>query len=177
LVNERNKLKATESDWNLAGVSGSLMSTRTRNSGQGRPNLQYLMQRREAYCSPVREVVVLESSDSEYLQESSSSSEDDKDQELKKPPALQVILEVSQLTELFDKLCNKCPSCGGKLSMALKTTCLATSMITTCTMRKCGFIHYSTPPAAATVDNKDRKERSTDYAINVFVCCGISFSW
>jgi hypothetical protein len=34
LVNERNKLKATESDWNLAGVSGSLTSTRTRNSGQ-----------------------------------------------------------------------------------------------------------------------------------------------
>jgi hypothetical protein len=88
LVNERNKLKAKESDWNLVGVSGEMTLSRTRHSGQGRPNLQYSAARREAYCSPVREVVVL-SSDSEYVQESLSSSEDEgeEEEELRKPPA------------------------------------------------------------------------------------------
>jgi hypothetical protein len=64
LVNERNKLQAKESDWNVAGVS-TVLPSRTRHSGQGRPSQQYLNQN-EAYCSPVK-VVNLESSDSEYL--------------------------------------------------------------------------------------------------------------
>jgi hypothetical protein len=86
-VNVRNNLRAKETDWNLAGVNGALTVLRTRHCGQGRPNLQ----RQEAYCSPVRvrNVVNLESSDSEYVQESSSSSQDDvEEQEDKKPPAL-----------------------------------------------------------------------------------------
>jgi hypothetical protein len=51
--------------------------------------------------------------------------------------------------------------------MLLKTTCLATSMVTTCTTCKCGFVHYSDPPAPVNIDSKDRRERSTDYAFNV----------
>jgi hypothetical protein len=172
LVNESNRLKAKETDWNLAGVDGLQTASRTRHSGQGRPNLS----RREAYCSPVRrQVVNLESSDSEYLDGSSSSSdednEDDEEEEAKKPPALRVILEVSALTNMFQKLC-VCPLCGSKLSMSLKTTCLATSMIMTCDMRKCGFIEYSDPPARVNLSVKDNRERSTDYALNVLYVVG-----
>lgn len=168
LVNESNKLKAKESDWNLAGIDGSLARTRTRHSGQGRPNLK---RREDAW--PV-EVVNLESSDSEYLHESSSSSEDDGEEdedEGKKPPASRVILEVSALVSMFQKLC-LCPQCGGQLSMSLKTVCIATSMVMTCDRRKCGFIHYSDPPAPVNLDSKDNRERSTDYAINVLYVVG-----
>jgi hypothetical protein len=125
-----------------------LTNSRTRHSGEGRPNLQ----QREAYCSPVRTVVNLQSSsDSEYMHETLSSSEDDDENEdeakSKKPSALQVILDVSTLTTLFEKLC-ACPRCGGKLLLFLKTTCLSTSMIMSCTMtRKCGFTQFSDPPA------------------------------
>jgi hypothetical protein len=45
-------------------------------------------------------------------------------------------------------------------------------MITTCTTRKCGFIHYSYPPAVANVDGKDQRERSTGYVINVLYVVG-----
>jgi hypothetical protein len=122
----------------------------------------------------VRNVVNLESSDSEYAQESSSSSQDDvEEQEDKKPPALRVILEVSTLTAMFEKLC-ACPQCGGKLVMSLKTTCFATSMIMSCNLTcKCGFIHYSDPPAPVNLDTQDNRERSTNYAItNVLYVVG-----
>jgi hypothetical protein len=167
LVNESNKLRAKESDWNLAGVSGLLTASRTRHSGHGRPNLQ----RQDA--SYGHEVVILESSDSEYLHESSSSLEDDEEgvEEARKPPASRVILEVSTLTSMFEKLC-LCPTCGGKLTMSLKTVCLATSMVMTCNMRKCGFIHYSEPPAQVNIDSKDNRERSTDFAINILYVVG-----
>lgn len=170
-VNERNRLKPKESDWNLAGINGLTTVSRTRHSGQGRPNLV----RREAYCSPVRQQVVnLESSDSEYLTESSLSSEEDSEQEEdedKKPPASRVILEVSCLSGMLQKLC-QCPLCGGQLSMSLKTVCLATSIIMTCGMRKCGFIYYSDPPAPVNIESKDNRERMTDYAINVLYVVG-----
>jgi hypothetical protein len=176
LGNERNKLKPKESDWSkLPGIDGSLTASRTRYSGQGRPNLH---RQQEAYCQPVRSrrvVVNLESSsDSEYMQESSSSSEEEveDEDEGKKPPASRVILEVSALTSMFGKLCH-CPTCGGKLTLSLKTTCLATSMLMTCDTRKCGFIHYSDPPAPVNIKNgKDNRERSTDYAINVLYIVG-----
>jgi hypothetical protein len=107
-VNKRNKLKPKENDWNLPGRAfGTVVVSRRRHSGQGRPNLQ----RREAYTSPVKAVINLESSDSEYLQDTSSSSsegEGDNEDEVRKPPASsRVILEVAQLTSLFDQLCNK----------------------------------------------------------------------
>jgi hypothetical protein len=138
-------------------------------------NLPIALQRQEAYCSPlhVRNVVNLESLDSEDVQESSSSSEDDvEDQGDKKPPASRVILEVSTLTAMFEKLC-ACPKCGGKLVMSLKTTCLATSMIMSCNLTcKCGFIHYSDQRAPVNLDTQDNRERSTDYAINVLYVVG-----
>jgi hypothetical protein len=173
LVNERNKLTPRESDWaKLPGINGSLTISRTRGGGNGRPNLV----KPNAYCQPVR-VVNLESSDSSYLEEKSASSseegeeEEEEEEDAKKPPVSRVILEVSVLTSMFQKLC-PCPTCGGKLSMSLKTTCIATRMIMTCSTRKCGFIHFSDPPAPVNINSKDNRERSTDYAINVLYVVG-----
>jgi hypothetical protein len=39
-------------------------------------------------------------------------------------------------------------------------------------MRRCGFMHYSEPPAPVNIDSKDNRERSTDFAINVLYVVG-----
>jgi hypothetical protein len=106
-----------------------------------------------------------------------SSSEDDVEgvllvEERNKPPASRVILEVSMLTNMFEKLC-VCPQCGGKLSMSIKTVCSASSLVMSCPNGwKCGFIMYSDPPAAVNLDNLDNREGSTDFAINVLYVVG-----
>jgi hypothetical protein len=110
------------------------------------------------------------------LAETSSSSEDDVEGVLlveeRKPLASRVILEVSMLMNMFEKLC-VCPQCGGKLLMSIKTVCIASSLVMSCPNgRMCGFIMYSDPPAAVNLDNLDNRECSTDFAINVLYVVG-----
>jgi hypothetical protein len=98
LLNEKNKLKARETDWNLPG--SSLATTRTRHNGQGRPNLERIHGGRPIEPQQEQAINVESSSDSEYLlsSSSSSSSEDEAEDVSKKPPASRVILDVSQLS-------------------------------------------------------------------------------
>jgi hypothetical protein len=171
LVNESNRLKAKECDWQkLAGIN-DLTTTRTRHNGQGRPNME---RHHPAFLARQQVVHLLESSsDSEYMFEDSSSSEEDADAEEdedKRPPATRVILEVSALDGLM-KFCS-CPLCGGKLSMSMKTTCIATTITMTCTTRKCRFIHSENPTAPVNVDAVDNRLRNTDFAINILYVVG-----
>jgi hypothetical protein len=175
LVNESNRLKAKESDWQkLAGIN-DVTTTRTRHNGQGRPNLKRYHPAAAALQATRQQVVSLleeSSSDSEYLLEASSSSEEDSDseEEDKKPPATCVILEVSAIDGLM-KLCT-CPLCGGKLSVSLKTTCIATAIRVTCTTRKCRFIHSENPTAPVNDDATDNRLRNTDFAISILYVAG-----
>jgi hypothetical protein len=90
-----------------------------------------------------------------------------------KPSATRVIVEVDALTETLTKNC-RCQICGGELEAALKTTCIATSIKLTCKDSRCGYIFYSEPPASADLDpTLDKRERSTDYAVNILYVVGL----
>jgi hypothetical protein len=93
-----------------------------------------------------------------------------------KPEATRVILEVDALSTAFSENC-RCTECNSKVEVELKTTCLATSIELTCMNNDCGYIYYSNPPAQVKTNNEDKRERSTDYAVNIlyvlgFICCG-----
>jgi hypothetical protein len=93
-----------------------------------------------------------------------------------RPAATRVILEAEMLLATLGENC-RCSECKSPVLVELKTICLATSIELTCTNAKCGYIYYSHPPAQVKAENEDRRERSTDYAVNVLyvlgmLCCG-----
>jgi hypothetical protein len=164
---ERTKLSAKEDDWNLHGGSSSATtsSSRTR-SGRVVPGF-----------AEVTLDCMSTSSGSDYESEESESSlvetsDDDAmevvEEEPPKPPASRIIVEVDSLTKAFAANA-KCKSCNEALAFEVKTTCIASNVILSCTSRKCGYVFHSDPPAATTLHagTNDKRERSTDYAINV----------
>jgi hypothetical protein len=181
VVTAKKKLGNREDDWNLAGKNNDGdRITRTRGGGNGRP--QYIA-RKKQFIEP-------ESSDSdktapavtESEDEDEEEDEDDVDVELTEaddPPvpetprtsATRVIIEVDALMQIFEKHC-RCAECYHPMKAELKTICLATQIILTC--NNCGYIHYSMPPAAATVGdpNAVSRERNTDSAINILYVLG-----
>jgi hypothetical protein len=194
---ESFKLAAKESDWNLAGTTqvGGEARSRTRSGGRGKPNSDY---RRQQFLEPVSDgegadaddeaepagafteevdddVSIGEEEDEESESEDGQVKKKKKKKKKKKakPPATRVIVEVEALMETL-QTCSRCNECGGELEISLKTTCIATSIKMTCKSSTCGFIFYSNPPALADLDSTlDKRERSTDYAINILYVVGL----
>jgi hypothetical protein len=84
-------------------------------------------------------------------------------------------LDKDALVEAFESNA-RCKECNreGTLSMTVKTVCLASSLVISCTNRACGYIFHAKPAAQASVAVKrDNRERSTDYAINVLYVLGL----
>jgi hypothetical protein len=163
---ERAKLSNREDDWNLNGKGSCTPPTRTRNGGNGRPNLT-----KRHWNEPS------ESKDSEWTSPSLESDESDESViEPTKPPASRVIVEVESLKSTMEGNC-RCKKCYKSVDVSLRTVCLATSIMITCKDVNCGFIYYSDPPAQVAIESPDNRERSTDYAINSlyvlgFLSCG-----
>jgi hypothetical protein len=158
----------------LAGTA-SATTSRTRHGGKGRPDLAIKEKQfpdRERFDA-AEEVLLLSSSDSSWV-DSSTTDEDspseDEEAAPRRPPASRAILEVDALSEAMEKHC-KCCHCGGPMTMSMKTTCLASSIVLTCSSRKCHYI-YSQPPTPVMVESKDNRERSTNYAINILYVMG-----
>jgi hypothetical protein len=169
---ETRKLGNREDDWNLASssCSGSSSDVRsTRFGGTGRPNLN-----RVHVNEPMTE-------DSDYETEEESSEEEDalddflealEDEEVEKPPASRVILEVSSITETLTANCH-CALCHGPVEVTIKTLCLASRIILSCKNPECSFVYNSPSPATSAVnEDDDARERSSDYAVNISYVLG-----
>jgi hypothetical protein len=88
-----------------------------------------------------------------------------------KPPASRFIVEGSALETLLSGRM-KCESCDGVLELKFETVTLATSFYLKC--NKCTFIEEGKSPAPANFPQfEDKRERNTDYAINVLFVLGI----
>jgi hypothetical protein len=178
-VLESNRLRLQEDDWNLPGGS---TSSRTRSGGSS--------------VRTQRLVNQSSSSDSDYEADEESSSEDEEvvedledfftDEELldeeeeeeeedKKPPPTRLFLELQSLKKCMEKNC-RCPNCHGPMEMNVKTLCLASNVMVSCKDQDCGYIDVSDMPATAEVgaakNDDQRRERSTDFAINVLFVLG-----
>jgi hypothetical protein len=168
-VHEYFRLGSQQDGWNLPGADDICISTRTRNGGSGRPNLN-----RRRVCTD-------SSTDSDYAADEESSSEfdddseeddDESDDEEKKPAPTRVFLELESLKQCMEKNC-RCPMCNGPVVMEVKTLCLASNIMVSCTDNDCGYVDVSEQPATARVGAKlDDRERSTDFAINVLYVIG-----
>ena len=164
---EMSRLGFSEADWKLP--SHGVARTRTRHGGHGRPDLRRREKEQESTS---------ESEDSEWSRGGSEESTTDEDLDLSKPPSTRVIVEVEGLKKTFEKNC-KCPNCHGNVLVTFRTICLATSIILQCKDPSCGYIYYGDSPAQVTIEGDfvDKRERSTDYAINIlyvlgFISCG-----
>jgi hypothetical protein len=181
---ERSKLGSKDSDWkNLAGLSPSLKTTRTRNGGNGRPDLKKrmrlinLLQDSSSSSSSSASVSSGSGSESDWNacsdEDSYCSSDEAADEiqlvkETTKPPATRVILEVDALTKAFEANAI-CQECAGSVSLDVNTMCLASSLVVTCDNVNCGYVFHGEQPAPTKVHEEtlDKRERSTDYAVNV----------
>ena len=174
---ERTRLSASQSGWNLPGTSGPPKETRTRCGGSGRPDLCAAIQRLEFRCGS--------DTDSSYSfldDECYDNSEDESDKSLasvfeeEKPATKRAILEVDSLNKLFEKHC-VCPVCKKKLTLSVDSVCLASSLSAVCGTRGCGYVAHGDPPAQASIRVRnfafDRRERNTDFAINIIYALGI----
>jgi hypothetical protein len=188
---ESYKLCAKESDWNLAGCTDlGATRSRTRSGGGGKPKSDH---RRQQFLEPVSDAdaddeaeeeeeveaveegvqPVAEEEEVDEVLELDDESEEVVTKRKAKPAATRVIVEVAALMETLQKNC-RCMDCGGELEPMLKTTCIATSIKLTCKDTTCGYIFYSDPPASADLDpTLDKRERTTDYAINILFVVGL----
>ena len=89
-----------------------------------------------------------------------------------KPTHTRVILEVSQLEQVFQNF--PCPECGGDLELTLQTVCIATHIQFSCNNKECSYVSSNDKPCTTTMHSEDRGdyERMTDYAINVLYVLG-----
>jgi hypothetical protein len=174
------KIKTKETDWNLAGIGpGSIVVSRTRGAGNGRPNFDRMHKilliessssSDDSSFVPETEVV---SDEEESLNHESEEEEDDG----KKPPASRVILEVKAIEEVISKSC-RCPKCDGPVKPVFNTICLTTSVSLVCSNKEhCDFLFYGPSPSATVFKDKDNRERMSDYTLNVlyvlgFLSCG-----
>jgi hypothetical protein len=177
-VHESYRLGSKETDWSLPGgtASNNPVRSRTRNAGNGRPNL----------AKRVFNEILTSSSDSEYEEEEVSSSdeginseeEDEEEEEeeeggeAQKPSCTRLILEYESLKKCMEKNC-RCPECNGPVEMQVNTLCLASNVMLCCKDEDCGYIDHSDLPSSAKVgETSDERGRSTDYAINVLYVLG-----
>jgi hypothetical protein len=153
---EQRRLSADKSDWKLVGGNAPTR-TRTRGGGKGRPNLE-----RFTVNSPG--VVVVDNNDemSEESQLTNGSGDPlvlelSEDEETttpavvvkKKPPHARVMLEVSQLEEVFRGF--PCPKCNGQLELKLRTVCIATNIELICNNKDCSYVSEFARPSPTTI--------------------------
>jgi hypothetical protein len=179
---EFSKLGSSQEGWNLAGgavaAATAMPTSRTRNGGNGRPSL---VKRTifELTSESEEDVVAVEedsavSSEEEEEAEEEEEKEEEKEEEAavkKKPPAHRIILETSALADLIANNCH-CSECLGPVDISYKTICLATTIELTCRDELCGYVYHSPAPSAASLGDVVRRERSTDYAINIMYVLG-----
>ena len=173
---EAMKLASAQSGWNLAAGT---MQSRTRHSGNGRPDLTGVAQRKRFHYES--------DTDSSFLldEDNDAAGSDDEDSVAdeslssfseEKPSTKRAILEVDALSKLFEKHC-ACPVCKKALTLSVDSVCLASSLTAVCSTRGCGYVAHSDPPAKANIQVRnfpfDRRERTTDYAINIIYALGI----
>ena len=180
---ESLKLVSSEGDWKLPGGNGFGQETtrcRTRNNGQ-RPTAPPTYRRQQFLesDSDTTDSDVAVADDEAEPEESESEEEEEQIQVLQpekktlKPPATRVIVEVDALMDTLQGNC-RCMECGGPLETMLKTTCIATSIKLACKDSTCGYIFYCEPPVTADLEiHEDRRERSTDFAINILYVVGL----
>jgi hypothetical protein len=145
---EQAKLVNREGDWNLPGYD-TVTTTRTQNGGQGRPYLA----RHKIVIPSSSESSSDEAKDDMDIDTSFTATEETdntEEAESLKPAATRVIIEVDGLKEMLYKN-YRCWECHGPVEVTLRTTCLATSIMLSCTSSLCGYIYYSSPPAQVTV--------------------------
>jgi hypothetical protein len=71
-----------------------------------------------------------------------------------------------------EKNCH-CSKCLGPVEVSIKTVCIASRVILTCTNEDCGFVYNGAHPAPANLQNTDDdRERTTDFAINILYVLG-----
>ena len=153
-----NKLAFYQTAWNLPT---NVASTRTRHAGAGRPNLIRCLLNEESDVS---------SDDSSWSKNSTTDTDDD--EWVRKAPATRVIVEVEGTKTFLEKNCF-CQHCRGPVACTMRTTCLATNLMLTCRSPRCGFVSYSEAPAQVELEEEsDKRERSTNYAINILYVLG-----
>jgi hypothetical protein len=157
---EASKLSHKEGDWNLAGSEG-ITETRTRQNR--RKKRQYKSDSSES-----------EDEESYSVEESiSSTSEEDTTLENEVTEPMRVIVETASIQNLVERNMI-CPECQGKVEMIHETVTLATKWRIQCLNTECNFIDHSDALAAAVLHTDDvKRERSTDYAVNVLYVVGV----
>lgn len=170
---EASKLSSAQDGWNLAGKEAT-RTTRTRHGGNGHPDLNWRARELDAAAAAA-------DSDSSYsyetdstgtVEESYYSSENEM---IEKPPTNRVILEVEALAKSIEAN-SICPKCSSRLTFLFDTVCLATSFSLKCLNARCPYIHHGDAPSKANLQVRnfafDRRERNTDYAINILYVLG-----
>jgi hypothetical protein len=110
------------------------------------------------------------------LLELESDDESEEEMKKKKPPSTRLILESEGLTSILAQT-SRCLRCYSLMHVSLETVCLATSIMLECKNESCGFVLCSDPPSRVTLESRDNRVRSTDFAINSlyilsFLSCG-----
>jgi hypothetical protein len=165
-----------EGDWQLPGYNGSPVRSRTCFAGNGRPCLTRKSLHESSSDDSDDLWSTVSSEDSSIDVDDPGSTDEEDDGKSEKPAASRVILEVEALTTTLTDNC-WCSKCNSKVEVELKTVCLATSIEITCTNEQCGYIYFGKTPAQVKKKTKeDKRERSTDYAINILyvlslICC------
>ena len=176
---EATKLASAQSGWNLA--TGT-MQTRTRHGGNGRPDLMAAAQRLSFHHgSDTDSSFFLDEEEDAAAADDGGDDDESVDESLssfseEKPMTKRAILEVESLSKLFENHC-ACPICKKPLTLLIDSICLASSMTAVCSTRGCGYVAHGDPPAKANIQVRnfpfDRRERTTDYAINIIYALGI----
>ena len=139
---ERSKLACKESDWILPGTATTTSRTR---SGSRAPSMSALSQEG------------IETDEDETAEEESEDEDDSPHhdmEEIGKPPATRVIVEIADLQSTFEKF-SFCQDCHGPLKVEFKTCCLVTNLHVECKDPDCSFVHHSASPATTSVhENK-----------------------
>jgi hypothetical protein len=195
-VKEEYRLKSKQDGWNLAGGILTTSTTRTtrQNAGSsraGRPKKPPDETSSDSDYDDIADFLDISEQDDHDLdedewedeEENSSEDDDDDDDEEEegdddggenKPAATRLILEFESLKKVMETNC-RCPECKGPVTMAVNTICLASNVMLCCNDEDCGYVDHSDPPASTKIgqaEDNDRRERSTDYAVNVLYVLG-----
>ena len=155
-------------------------TTRTRGGGKGKPDIDKTIRNQ---FIPVWTPTDDETTEDKEKDEESDNENKEEQVPLEevptapavaaaKPQHTRIILEVSQLNNLFDKF--PCPTCTDTLELKLRTVCISCSMELVCRNKDCNYIRRVSQPATTSIhfDDLYGYERMTDYAVNVLYVLG-----
>jgi hypothetical protein len=138
-------VKQEAQSWkNLPGLGTREMpTTRTRNGGQGRPNLSRRLPLELSSSSKsednnedeARAIEILDEDSSGVEGDEEDTEEEEEEEEEEeaptKPPASRVIVETNALTDVIVSNC-RCSVCNGPVKVEYHTICIATSIEVIC---------------------------------------------